>query len=269
MNFPIVFSIDGNIGSGKSTLYKDLQHYYSNNNDVGFCPEPVDEWTKIVDKEGVPILTNLYKDTKKYAFRFQMMTYISRLHLLKKIIKENNYKIIICERSVKTDKNVFAKMLYDDDMIEHDEYQIYTMWFDEFIDKLKLGGIIFVNTNPQICFDRVKIRAREGEHIPLEYLQKCHNYHEYWLNSIENKILTIEANVDTTIPENKTKRTEWVETINRWILSEMENIENVNMNTNNNVKYSGCCSGCYPVNQPNQLAHMEINGCLYIEHDNI
>ena len=29
---PIILSIDGNIGSGKSTLYADLQRYYSNNN---------------------------------------------------------------------------------------------------------------------------------------------------------------------------------------------------------------------------------------------
>ena len=127
MNGPIILSIDGNIGSGKSTLYTDLKDYYSSNTDIGFCPEPVDNWGSIVDKEGVPILTNLYKDTKKYAFRFQMMAYISRLHLLKSIIKDNKYKVIICERSVQTDRNVFAKMLYDDDMIEHDEYQIYTM----------------------------------------------------------------------------------------------------------------------------------------------
>ena len=87
MNGPIILSIDGNIGSGKSTLYKDLQDYYSGNTNIGFCPEPVDNWGSVIDNEGVPILTNLYKDTKKYAFRFQMMAYISRLHLLKSIIK--------------------------------------------------------------------------------------------------------------------------------------------------------------------------------------
>jgi len=129
---PIILSIDGNIGSGKSTLYKDLQAYYSNNADICFVPEPVDDWTHIVDANNTPILTNLYKDTKKYAFRFQMMAYISRLHLLRQKVKENKYKIIISERSVQTDRNVFAKMLYDDGLIEHDEYQIYNKWFDEF-----------------------------------------------------------------------------------------------------------------------------------------
>ncbi len=64
---PIILSIDGNIGSGKSTLYADLQRYYSNNTDICFVPEPVDDWTNIVDANNTPILTNLYKDTRKYA----------------------------------------------------------------------------------------------------------------------------------------------------------------------------------------------------------
>ena len=87
MNSPLILSIDGNIGSGKSTLYADLQTYYANNNDICFVPEPVDEWKSIIDHEGTPILTNLYKNTPKYAFRFQMMAYISRLHLLSQLNK--------------------------------------------------------------------------------------------------------------------------------------------------------------------------------------
>ena len=84
---PIIISIDGNIGSGKSTLYTDLQTHFSNRTDICFVPEPVDSWTKIVDVDKTPILTNLYKDTKRYAFRFQMMAYISRLHLLREKVK--------------------------------------------------------------------------------------------------------------------------------------------------------------------------------------
>ena len=261
MNTPIIFSIDGNIGSGKSTLYKDLQEFYKDNNDIGFCPEPVDNWCSIVDKHGVPILTNLYKDTKQYAFRFQMMAYISRLHLLKSIIKSNKYKVIICERSVQTDRNVFAKMLYDDNMIEHDEYQIYTMWFNEFLDELKIEGIIYVNASPEVCFDRVKIRGRDGENIPLEYLQKCHDYHESWLQSIENKI-TIEANVDTSVVENQNKRIEWVNIIDKVILNKITNNETNNeTNYPTTLTFDGACRG-----NPSDLIGV---GCIITNNDTV
>ena len=265
MNTTIIYSIDGNIGSGKSTLYKDLQEYYKDNNDIGFCPEPVDNWSSIIDKDGVPILTNLYKDTKQYAFRFQMMAYISRLHLLKSIIKKNKYKVIICERSVQTDRNVFAKMLYDDNMIEHDEYQIYTMWFNEFLDELKIEGIIYVNASPEVCFNRVKIRGRDGEIIPLEYLQKCHDYHESWLQSIENKI-TIEANIDTSVVENKNKRIEWVNTIDKVISSKININNEISIETVNEINYStltfdGACRG-----NPSDLIGI---GCLITNNDTV
>ena len=34
-----------------------------------------------------------------------------------------------------------------------------------------------------MAFERVKKRNRSGETIPLEYLQKCHKYHDTWLNN--------------------------------------------------------------------------------------
>jgi ribonuclease HI/deoxyadenosine/deoxycytidine kinase len=208
-------------------------------------PEPVDEWKSIVDHEGTPILTNLYKDTPKYAFRFQMMAYISRLHLLRQKMKENKYKIIISERCVQTDKNVFAQMLFDDGMIDHDEFQIYLNWFDEFLDDIVLGGIIYVRAEPDVCDSRVKIRAREGETIPLEYLTKCHNYHEQWLNDVTTSQLVINADVDTSLPENKYIRQEWIDQINDWIENQFNKTSN-NENDNHlkfKMRFDGACRG--------------------------
>jgi len=251
MNSPVILSIDGNIGSGKSTLYSDLQTYYADNTNICFVPEPVDEWNSIVDREGTPILTNLYKDTSKYAFRFQMMAYISRLHLLKQKIKENKYKIIVSERCVQTDKNVFAQMLFDDGMIEYDEFQIYLNWFDAFLDDIVLGGIIYVRAEPDVCENRVKIRAREGETIPLEYLTKCHKYHEEWLNSVTTSKLVINADVNTMIPENNHIRQGWLEQINDWLDKHFNEAISNTINTDKYSKYklqiNGTC-GCSPCN---------------------
>ena len=245
MSLPIILSIDGNIGSGKSTLYEELQCYYKDKNDICFVPEPVDDWKNIVDKNNVPILTNLYKNTPKYAFRFQMMAYISRLHLLRQKVKENKYRIIITERCVDTDKNVFAQMLYDDGLIEHDEFQIYLLWFNEFLDDIKLSGIIYVRASPEICNERVKIRARDGENIPIEYLTKCHNYHEKWLDTFDEKMV-INANVDTSIDENIHIKKQWIKDIDVWISNHMymKRVSIINYSNLPQILYfDGACRG--------------------------
>jgi len=194
-----IYSIEGNIGSGKSTLVRRLQQMNSN---IVFMLEPVDEWGEIKDRKGENILTKFYKDQVKYSFSFQMMAYISRLSKLKKIIKKNPYSIIITERSVLTDKNVFAKMLYDDDKIEEVNYIIYLKWFDEFIKDISHTGFIYIQVDPEICHERVEKRNRIGETISVEYLKKCHDYHEKWLKKEEN-VLFLNGNVDFETDNNQ------------------------------------------------------------------
>jgi deoxyadenosine/deoxycytidine kinase len=193
---PVVVFVEGNIGSGKSTLVRKLAEKYENDNDVHFLQEPVDEWKSIVDEDGVDIITNYYKDQKAYAFKFQMMAYITRLNGLKQIMNTSTHKVIICERSLYTDKNVFAQMLYDDGIIDEIGYTIYNKWFDCFTDIMKDTKYIYLNTPPRVCDERIKIRNRTGEEgIPLEYLVKLHEYHENWLNKDAN--LHLDGNIPT------------------------------------------------------------------------
>ena len=200
---PIIISFDGNIGSGKSTKVKDIEEYYGaqGRKDILFIQEPVDTWNSVVDENGVTILSNYYKDQKRFAFRLQMLAYISRLALLRDAVKKG-YKYIITERCVGTDRNVFSKMLYDKGDIEHDEYIIYKKWYDEFISDVPIGAIVYIKASPEICLKRVNIRAREGENIPLEYLKECDKYHDEWINSENIPKLVIDADIDLkTNPE--------------------------------------------------------------------
>ena len=193
-----IFSIEGNIGSGKSTLVKELKKSVPNILDkkVVYVQEPVNEWSKIKDKKGETILEKFYANQHKYAFSFQMMAYISRLALLRNIVRENPDAIIITERSVFTDREVFAKMLYDEGKIEEVDYQIYLKWFDEFIEEIPITGLIYVTTTPEKSKERVDLRARAGETIPLSYLQRCHAYHESWIKNIKKQVCLFNGNVD-------------------------------------------------------------------------
>ena len=154
-----IVSIEGNIGSGKSTLLENLKQYFSDNTNVIFLKEPVDEWSKIMDENGVTILEKFYNDQSKYGFSFQIMAYISRLKLLKEAIQQlktansNESFVIITERSLYTDKNVFAKMLYDGGKIEEINFQIYLNWFHTFAEDYPINKIIYVKTSPEKCHE--------------------------------------------------------------------------------------------------------------------
>jgi deoxyadenosine/deoxycytidine kinase len=185
-----VFSVEGNIGSGKSTLVEYLKQQNGlNGYNVVYVQEPVDVWNTIVDSSGKNIIELYYSNQKRYAFSFQMMAYITRLTQLKKIIKQSpDFSIIITERCLYTDYNIFAKMLYDSGLIEEIEYSIYCKWFNEFID-IDVSGFIYVKTTPETCLKRINLRNRKGEEISYEYLLNCHNYHERWLENTKKLVI--------------------------------------------------------------------------------
>lgn len=216
-----IITIEGNIGSGKSTLLENLSQRYEKDPRVVFLNEPVSEWDKIKDKNGTNMLQKFYADQKKYSFSFQMMAYITRLAEFKMAIKTNpEASIFFTERSLYTDKHVFAQMLYDMGNIEDVEYQIYTKWFDTFTEEYTITNVIYVKTNPEICEQRINVRSRVGEeYIPLEYLKKCHEYHETMIqtNFADVDVLTIDGNAD--IRENPAKIGEWLKTINNIIIN--------------------------------------------------
>ena len=204
---PVILSIEGNIGSGKSTFVKALNNYYTkidvfNQKKIFFLQEPVNIWETIKNNNNETIIECFYKDQEKYAFSFQMMAYISRLSLLRKAVKEG-YDYIFTERCVNTDRNVFAKMLYDSGKIEEINFQIYTKWFDEFISEFDNFQYVYIKTDPIIALERVNKRARTGETIPFEYLQECNKYHNNWLESLKpESVIILNGNIDRATDDN-------------------------------------------------------------------
>jgi len=228
-----IVSIEGNIGSGKSTLLETLKSIFKENSNVLFLREPVDEWEKIKDKDGNTMLQKFYANQQEYSFAFQMMAYISRLTILRETVRDimrrvqstdqiNQKKkkyIIITERSLYTDKFVFAKMLYDQGKIEDVMYQIYLNWFDEFAKDFPVNDVIYVNTDPTKCYERIHKRARVGEEvIPLAYLTACHEYHNAFLDEntgIKATQLVLNGNQD--IFQNSQIVDDWIVSIKKFL----------------------------------------------------
>lgn len=220
-----IISIEANIGAGKTTLLEKLRlqlrlHLESanENKNIIFLEEPVKIWETIQDASGNTMIQKFYADQNKYAFSFQIMAYISRLSLLKKTIRENPCSIIITERSLNTDKMVFAKMLFDSGLIEDVNYQIYLKWFDEFAEECSLNKIIYINADPEICYGRIKKRSRVGEScIPLAYLQDCHKYHENMIDTLTLNVELLILNGNDDIIENCNILNEWIAKISNFI----------------------------------------------------
>ncbi len=55
-----IITIEGNIGSGKSTLCSHLKEYYANNSNIIFLDEPIRDWLSVVDNQNENILQKYY-----------------------------------------------------------------------------------------------------------------------------------------------------------------------------------------------------------------
>ena len=185
--------MEGNIGSGKSTLIRALKKEYAEISGfpVVFVDEPVTQWESIKSDDGKNMIELFYGNPSRYAFAFQMMAYISRLTMLHEAIHDHPNAIIITERCLLTDYHIFAKLLYENKSMLQEEYEIYQRWFHSFQD-IRVDGIIYVRTDASVAFERCKLRSRPGETIDEAYLKQCHEKHEEW---IQEEDLIIDNNI--------------------------------------------------------------------------
>jgi deoxyadenosine/deoxycytidine kinase len=205
---PLIISVEGNIGAGKSTLLHYLQKKVteivmkSYSKKMNVLQEPVDVWNTVCDENNQNILTKYYEDPEKYSFPFQILAYTTRLSLIQNELNKKESDVIVCERSLDADKNIFAKMLFDDNKIEYINYQIYNRLYQD--TAITANCIIYLDTTPDICMKRIQKRNRTGEDkIQIEYLAKCKQYYDDWL--IHNNaygIPVLHINVDEEIDYN-------------------------------------------------------------------
>lgn len=195
---PIIISIEGDIGSGKSTLLRELREKFPK---LHFIDEPLDTWTSFKNEAGDNLLQVFYKDIPRWAYTFQNCAILSRAQNIRRAVTEwqerclsdpseisNN--IFITERCLETDKNVFAQMLRDDGKLDGIEWDLYNRWYQMLDGAATISGLVYVNTGPEICLERIKYRARnEEQEIPLDYLKNLDKYHKRWIISTPLKVM--------------------------------------------------------------------------------
>ncbi len=188
---PILISIEGDIGAGKSTLIWQLKSLFPT---WHFIDEPVNTWLDLKNTDGTNLLELFYKDKDRYAYTFQNCAVLTRAMKIQAAIQAwqkdcilnpelASHNIFITERCLDTDVNVFAKMMYDDGKLNDIEWQLYTMWYNYVKEQTpSLTGIIYLTTPPEICSQRIKLRGRKGEEdISLDYLKELDSYQKVWM----------------------------------------------------------------------------------------
>ena len=194
--------IEGNIGAGKSTVVDYLNKTLSLD-EYDFLVEPVSKWLNYKDEDKCNLLDNFYKNQKRWAYTFQMCSFMTRIHDIQAKNRLSTSKKLIIERSIYSDKNCFAELCYENKQINKMEWAIYNDWYNwlmlEFNKDIKADYLIYLRCPPEICEARINKRKRPEEAgIPLEYLRQLHNKHEELIKKIDIPVITIDVsrNID-------------------------------------------------------------------------
>mmetsp|Transcript_87836 Transcript_87836/g.175719 ORF Transcript_87836/g.175719 Transcript_87836/m.175719 type:complete len:280 (-) Transcript_87836:284-1123(-) len=180
-----VLSLEGNIGAGKSTLLKLL-----GNRGFRVVEEPVAKWQNVADDSGCNLLDKFYRDPKRWAFTFQTFAFLSRTQAALSQLRDTSVEgesppSYVFERSLASDKHIFATNCFKTDLFDAIEWQVYCDYHAFAISEnpcLNVDGFVYMRTSPATCLERTQRRGRAEEGgLPLEYLKELNERHEEWL----------------------------------------------------------------------------------------
>ncbi|XP_020511343.1 deoxyguanosine kinase, mitochondrial isoform X2 [Labrus bergylta] len=165
--------------------------------------EPVSRWQNIESgtskvSDGAPpqttvsnLLQMMYQDPQRWSYTFQTFSCMSRLRTQlqpppARLLGSEGTPVQVYERSVYSDRYIFALNMFELGCINSTEWAVYQDWHsllvEEFGHQVELEGIIYLRAPPQKCMERLERRGRaEEEGVKLDYLDKLHVQHERWL----------------------------------------------------------------------------------------
>lgn len=199
------FSLEGNIGAGKSTMLYMLKQEIPN---LCVLDEPLDHiWMKVPiadpltgQEQHVNVFEAYCNDPRRYASSFQTLTFQTRRPYNGTVITPS-----IQERSILGDR-IFGDVNYIMGNMDKVQYACYSYVVDNEMRRLKHPNkYIYLYCPATVCHNRICKRSRDGESgIQLEYLQHIENLHNkhFSLPGLENEqYWIVNVSMDSNTPE--------------------------------------------------------------------
>lgn len=209
--------IEGNIGSGKSTLIKALGEY-----GYDVHPEPVQQrWGQFL-----PIL---YKDPARWGMCFQMEV-LDWFHSLKESFNNHaesvekreksegkkkkpapkgpknsiwipKQDLSVIERSPQSAFEIFTMNLHDCGLLTDWEKSLLLRFYH--LTRWRPAKIFYLRTPPEVCCARIKERSRKGEDgVDMALIEQLHRKHEDLYLHQENVVI-IDGKAERTLVLNQ------------------------------------------------------------------
>jgi len=177
--------LEGNIGAGKSTVGRTLKE----SGLFDFIEEPVEAWQ---DGFASNLLDAFYSDMERWAFTFQITAFVTRAKTWQEVLALTNHRRVVLERSIFTDRYVFASNSHHLGGMSDVEWQVYCGLWDFLASNycVEPDCILYYRTPAEVCLERVRVRARHEESsLSLEYLRQLEALHDQWLLEHPNAVV--------------------------------------------------------------------------------
>jgi deoxyadenosine/deoxycytidine kinase len=179
-----VIAVVGNIGSGKTSLCKQLANHFNRENvDLKKIRPSFKNFynkTKVYYEDTMEeSLKKFYEDKKKYWFSFQIDKISNRTKKNAKIKNEKNGLIII-DRWFEEDK-IFPISLYQDKIAGKNDYEIYMKLYKILSkDFIIPDCLIMLKPSVKKCFENSKKRNNKSEDLlTLDYIEQLDKYYDH------------------------------------------------------------------------------------------
>ena len=165
-------AIAGNIGAGKTALTEVMGRHF--------------DWTPVYEQvDDNPYLTDFYNDMRRWAFNLQVFFLSRRFEQLQRI--EEMDASVVQDRSIYEDAQIFARNLYEMDLMSARDYKNYTTLFSIMTSYVSPPSLlVYLRASVPKLVDHIQRRGREYEStIRIEYLERLQDHYETWIDEYD------------------------------------------------------------------------------------